>query len=1124
MKKNVNRIVPVVLAATLVASNISVVSATEASDDSAVAVDSNDEVTSDSAVEVSTDDDSVNVVSVAKDSTASDDTVALEAYASTDIVYGDWNGDGKFDEADLTAIQAWLADDSNTVLKKEDNEARFYAMDVTGQLTSETTVASMYGYLQKGTVKADYGWLQAKLHNGRLMPCDVGEAYRWGDANGDGKVQNDDAAYTLDITLDKSLQNEHNLLACDMDDNGSITANDSSCILKYLLVGYEVSPLFYIEPVNPTTEYAPGATLEDITIKRTYEDGSTLTNKVSELNAIVSVDGETAENYVLTEGTHTVKVQYSEAYDSETITKSTTYDVTVEKKITRLSVTEKQEINYIEGQKLDRSNYIVTAYYNTGDTAIVSGYTTDKDNMKLKTTDTEVTFSYDGLTAKADIDVRAKKMTGIYISEEPTKVDYIEGNTFDKTGLEVTAEYDNGDTEVVDDYTVPTDKLELGDTSVTVSYNGFTAEQPITVKAKSMTGIKITKPADKTEYIEGNTFDKTGLEVTAEYDNGDTEVVDDYTVPTDKLVLGDTSATVSYNGFTAEQPITVNAKSMTGITITKPADKTEYIEGNTFDKTGLEVTAEYDNGDTEVVDDYTVPTDKLALGDKTVTVSYNGFTAEQPITVNAKSMTGITITKPADKTEYIEGNTFDKTGLEVTAEYDNGDTEVVDDYTVPTDKLALGDISATVSYNGFTAEQPITVNAKSMTGITITKPADKTEYTEGETFDNSGMEVEAKYDNGDTEIVSDYDYDKEPLTVGQTFVKIIVGSFQAEQSVIVSATTTESTTESTSETTTESTTESTTETTTESTTESTSETTTESTTESISETTTESTTESTTETTTESTTESTTETTTESTTESTTEATTESTTKSSTSNESSSHNSSGHTSGHSSNKASVGGDSSSKSKNKTSGASSDNADVNSSDNTDSTNGLNDISDINNSDDWFSDISSSYARDYINSLARKGILNGYADNTYRPTASTKRGDFAIVISKLMNYSGIASLDFSDVPAMSYYANYIALTTKNDSMIGYGDGTFKPEKTLSREEMFVIIAKISGADISNADTSVLNSFADGNKVADWAKPYAAALVKSGIVNGDNDSLRPQDNITRAEMAVLIAQIVG
>jgi hypothetical protein len=519
-------------------------------------------------------------------------------------------------------------------------------------------------------------------------------------------------------------------------------------------------------------------------------------------------------------------------------------------------------------------------------------------------------------------------------------------------------------------------------------------------------------------------------------------------------------------------------------------------------------------------------------------------------------MTGIKITKPADKTDYIEGNTFDKTGLEVTAEYDNGDTEVVDDYTVPTDKLALGDISATVSYNGFTAEQPITVNAKSMTGITITKPADKTEYTEGETFDNSGMEVEAKYDNGDTEIVSDYDYDKEPLTVGQTFVKIIVGSFQAEQSVIVSATTTESTTESTSETTTESTTESTSETTTESTTESTSEsttestsetttesttestsetttesttestseTTTESTTESTSETTTESTTESTSETTTESTTESTSETTTESTTESTTEATTESTTKSSTSNESSSHNSSGHTSGHSSNKASVGGDSSSKSKNKTSGASSDNADVNSSDNTDSTNGLNDISDINNSDDWFSDISSSYARDYINSLARKGILNGYADNTYRPTASTKRGDFAIVISKLMNYSGIASLDFSDVPAMSYYANYIALTTKNDSMIGYGDGTFKPKKTLSREEMFVIIAKISGADISYADTSVLNSFADGNKVADWAKPYAAALVKSGIVNGDNGSLRPQDNITRAEMAVLIAQIVG
>jgi hypothetical protein len=176
------------------------------------------------------------------------------------------------------------------------------------------------------------------------------------------------------------------------------------------------------------------------------------------------------------------------------------------------------------------------------------------------------------------------------------------------------------------------------------------------------------------------------------------------------------------------------------------------------------------------------------------------------------------------------------------------------------------------------------------------------------------------------------------------------------------------------------------------------------------------------------------------------------------------------------------------------------------------------------DDVFSDISSSYAREYINKLARRGIISGYADNTYRPSLSTKRGDFAIVIAKLMNYSGVASVDFSDVPALSYYANYIALTTKNNSMIGYGNGTFKPEKTLSREEMFVIIAKISGADVANADTSVLNRFADGNKVADWAKPYASALVQSGIVNGDNGSLRPQDNITRAEMAVLIAQIVG
>ena len=128
---------------------------------------------------------------------------------------------------------------------------------------------------------------------------------------------------------------------------------------------------------------------------------------------------------------------------------------------------------------------------------------------------------------------------------------------------------------------------------------------------------------------------------------------------------------------------------LTGITVSGTF-KNSYIAGETFDKTGMTVTAKYTGGLSKEVTDYTIsPEGALGTEDSKVTVSYSEDgvtkTADVAITVMAEAperfLQSIAVTTPPDKTAYIAGEWFDPTGMVVTATYDNGETAVVDNYT-----------------------------------------------------------------------------------------------------------------------------------------------------------------------------------------------------------------------------------------------------------------------------------------------------------------------------------------------------------------------------------------------------------------------------------------------------------
>lgn len=256
-------------------------------------------------------------------------------------------------------------------------------------------------------------------------------------------------------------------------------------------------------------------------------------------------------------------------------------------------------------------------------------------------------------------------------------------------------------------------------------------------EAKALSGIEITTPPDKTDYYTGDRFDPDGMVVTAHYDDGSSETVTDYTVSPEQMAVDTTFVTVSYNGFTADIPVTVSAKPVSSAELSLDAPvkgreldtsvtvmpdtvgaAVEWYEGDSM--TGGPVTGNAKGGQTYMAA-ITLTLPEGYVFDDGFTAALNGEDVQVSVSLGRavitkvfpatqeRSLTGIEVTKMPDKTAYDVGDSFDSSGMTVTAVYDDGTTEEVTGYTVSPEKMEAGTTAVTVTYNGFTAEVPVTV-------------------------------------------------------------------------------------------------------------------------------------------------------------------------------------------------------------------------------------------------------------------------------------------------------------------------------------------------------------------------------------------------------------------------------
>lgn len=164
---------------------------------------------------------------------------------------------------------------------------------------------------------------------------------------------------------------------------------------------------------------------------------------------------------------------------------------------------------------------------------------------------------------------------------------------------------------------------------------------------------------------------------------------------------------------------------------------------------------------------------------------------------------------------------------------------------------------------------------------------------------------------------------------------------------------------------------------------------------------------------------------------------------------------------------------------------------------------------------FTDIKGHWAQKNIENLAEKGVVNGYTDGSFRPDRMISRAEFAVILVQALDLASKGNKEFADTT--DHWARQAISTAYAYGIIqGYNSVSFGPDDFITREEMAQMV--VQAFQLNHALTS--KTFADQDKIAAWARRAMIIAVDHGIMKGyTNNMLKPQSHASRAEAITVI-----
>lgn len=270
--------------------------------------------------------------------------------------------------------------------------------------------------------------------------------------------------------------------------------------------------------------------------------------------------------------------------------------------------------------------FTVKAAYSDGSVVPVTGFSFSP--QVASTNPTEVTITFDGKTATVSVPVGTVSLTGITAEYVGTGTIYV-GDNLTKSMFKVTARYNDGSSNVVSDYTfTPVTMVNAGEQVVTFTYQGKNDTVTVTVVALSVTRIRGSWIGG--QVFKGTAFTKSMFSVTAEYNNGTSKAVSDYTFsPATAESTPTTLVTIEYQGKSTGVSVSVSNVTTSNLEVnsyTLNSGVARIFPGDKFlEKGKFNVTVNYSDGSSVNITDNSglavSPESADSAGDKIVTVS-----------------------------------------------------------------------------------------------------------------------------------------------------------------------------------------------------------------------------------------------------------------------------------------------------------------------------------------------------------------------------------------------------------------------------------------------------------------------------------------------------------------------
>lgn len=180
--------------------------------------------------------------------------------------------------------------------------------------------------------------------------------------------------------------------------------------------------------------------------------------------------------------------------------------------------------------------------------------------------------------------------------------------------------------------------------------------------------------------------------------------------------------------------------------------------------------------------------------------------------------------------------------------------------------------------------------------------------------------------------------------------------------------------------------------------------------------------------------------------------------------------------------------------------------------------------------YFGDVTSHWARSYIEDAVDMGLFNGTAPNRFEPESAMTRAMFVTVLYRMDGGEAERSANFIDVPRGSWYSDAVAWASENSIVTGTSAIRFSPNDSVTREQMVTILNRYltaSGAALGSDGEAPAISFRDSSNIAPYAREAVEKMQRASIVSGKPSGFGyrfdPQGCATRAEVACIMCKFL-